>query len=189
EAMESLSKTDLAYLLGESGTTTPISSSDPFIASHTQAIPLEPTPLSATSIIPVTQNEKVLVAALRELQEENVKLRQHAVNLQATNVLNEIYCNKLRFQLAYKEETKKKKTQKGKLVGDGLPRMLTGDAFYERVIEFTKWQKEQEQLKADRRDEAEGYKAKVDAWKEGEKLRIAANKARSAKYRTALENW
>jgi hypothetical protein len=188
KAMKALSKSDLAYLIG-SKPATPISSTNPFNASYTEPISLTPTHISTSSIIPKTQNEIILMAALQELKEENVKLREWVTVSQATNVLNEIYCNKLCFQLAYKEEKKDKKDQKGKLIGDGLPRMLIGDDFYEQVVEFTKWRKDQEQLKADRRDEAEGFKVKVDAWKEGEKLRIAANKACSEKYHTVVETW
>ena len=58
--------------------------------------------------------------------------------------MNEIYCNKLCFQLAYKEE--KQDHLKGKLIGDGLPKMLMGDEFYEWVVEFTKSQQKQERL-------------------------------------------
>ncbi|KAF9220703.1 hypothetical protein BS17DRAFT_713937, partial [Gyrodon lividus] len=32
----------------------------------------------------------------------------------------------------------------GKLFEDGLPRLLSGDELYEKVVEFTKWQKEKE---------------------------------------------
>ncbi|TFK19805.1 hypothetical protein FA15DRAFT_547109, partial [Coprinopsis marcescibilis] len=91
---------------------------------------------------PKTKTEAVLVAALQELHAETQGLKQCMVELQASNVLNETYCNKLHFQLAMKEEKAKNKGQRrGKLMGDGLPRMLTGDEFYERVVQFTEWQK------------------------------------------------
>jgi len=56
----------------------------------------------------------------------------------------------------------------GKLVGDGLPKMLTGDVFYECVVEFTKWEQEQEKQKAERRVDAAGYKLEVNSRNSGQ---------------------
>ncbi|TFK23857.1 hypothetical protein FA15DRAFT_593413 [Coprinopsis marcescibilis] len=90
---------------------------------------------------PQTKSEAVLIAALSELKVENENLKHCLIELQATNILNETYCNKLRMQLAGKEEKATRKGEKrGKLMGDGLPHMLTDDEFYERVVEFTEWQ-------------------------------------------------
>ncbi|TFK16764.1 hypothetical protein FA15DRAFT_555409, partial [Coprinopsis marcescibilis] len=97
---------------------------------------------SLLEIQPKSKTEAILIAALREAQAENESLKQRVVQLQSSNILNETYCNNLRFQLARKEEKAKTKGQKrGKLMGDGLPRMLTGDEFYEQVVQFTEWQK------------------------------------------------
>ena len=41
---------------------------------------------------------------------------------------------------------------KGKLMEDGLPKLLTGDEFYEKVVEFTKWQRDQEAVKVVKAD-------------------------------------
>ncbi|KAF8838879.1 hypothetical protein BDN67DRAFT_871784, partial [Paxillus ammoniavirescens] len=62
------------------------------------------------------------------------------ITLQAQAVLNEAYCNKLHFQLTFKEE-KNNPGAPGKLIIDGLPRLLSGNKFYERVVEFTRWRK------------------------------------------------
>jgi hypothetical protein len=53
------------------------------------------------------------------------------LHIQAANVLNELYCARLRKQLACKE--KKKSGGKGRLTGDGLLCLLSGDEFYEKV--------------------------------------------------------
>lgn len=76
----------------------------------------------------------------------------------------------------------------GKLVGDGLPKMLTGDIFYERVVEFTKWQQEQEKQKAERRVDTAGYKLELAAWKEKEKVRKIKNKERSEVFHVSSRN-
>jgi hypothetical protein len=171
DALKALSQTNLSYLISS---TKPITSTDPMHTTQTEPVSLTLGPYDKLSIVPETQNEIVLLAALREAQETNARFQHRIIELQASNILNEIYCNKLRFQLAYKEE--KQDQLKGKLIGDGLPKMLTGDEFYERVVEFTKWQQEQERLKAERQEDAAGYKIELAAWKEREKERKAKNK-------------
>ncbi|KAL6303708.1 hypothetical protein BKA93DRAFT_693748, partial [Sparassis latifolia] len=92
-------------------------------------------------ITPKTKNEITLLAALREAEAQVAYFRQRTLELQATNVLNEVYCKTLREQLAFAEEKKKQLKGKGKLVGDGLPVLLSGDWFYEHIVEFEAWQK------------------------------------------------
>lgn len=186
ETVDKLSQTDLGYLL--SGTHS-ITSTDPMHTSRPHPIPSLAAPVDLLSIIPKTETEVMLLAALREAHEANEVLKKRIINLQASNVLNEIYCNKLQFQLAYKEEKKAKEDMKGRLAGDGLPKMLTGDEFYERVVEFTKWQKDQEREKEERREETLGYKEEVEMWKKLEDERKAKNKALSEKYHTAVAAW
>ncbi|KIK78359.1 hypothetical protein PAXRUDRAFT_16915 [Paxillus rubicundulus Ve08.2h10] len=93
--------------------------------------------------------------------------------LQAQAVLNEAYCNKLHFQLAFQEEEKKNPGATGKLVKDGLSRLLSGDEFYEKVVEFMKWQKGKETQKETRQAEQEELKAANDEWKKNEAKRKA----------------
>ncbi|KAG1742270.1 uncharacterized protein EDB91DRAFT_1000947, partial [Suillus paluster] len=52
-----------------------------------------------------------------------------------------LYCSQLRGQLANQEEKKQSKKKNGKLMGDGLPRLLSGDDFYKRVVNHEKEQK------------------------------------------------
>ncbi|KAH7917347.1 hypothetical protein BV22DRAFT_1135484 [Leucogyrophana mollusca] len=77
---------------------------------------------------PTTEAERQLQDALRELEwcEENAKRKM--IGMQAAAVLQTKYCNRVQSQLATQE---KKKTKKNgtKLVGDGLPHLLTGDIF------------------------------------------------------------
>lgn len=53
--------------------------------------------------------------------------------MQSTAVLQKMYCKMLSSQLAAQEE-KKLARKWEKLVGDGLPRLLTGDEFYHSVL-------------------------------------------------------
>ncbi|KAG1809897.1 uncharacterized protein HD556DRAFT_1223026, partial [Suillus plorans] len=78
--------------------------------------------------------------------------QNHVITLQAQAILNEAYCNKLHYQLDFREEKVTNPDAPGKLVNDGLPRLLSGDKFYERVVEFTRWQKQKEADKIARKD-------------------------------------
>ncbi len=95
-------------------------------------------------IYPKTKQEIVLLAALQESEAENEQNWQRLMELQATNILNEIYCKALYKQLAFHNKNKKKAGSKGKLMGDGLPVLLTGDFFYKCVVEFEAEQRRKE---------------------------------------------
>ncbi|EAU89147.1 hypothetical protein CC1G_08555 [Coprinopsis cinerea okayama7 len=96
---------------------------------------------------------------------------------------------------------KKKGKKNTKLMGDGLPRMLSGDGFYEQVVKFTEWQQQQVEeagRKADARTawkeavkEWEAKNAEIDAAKEELKTEVAAwtkmkNAARAKKTRFSI---
>ena len=106
---------------------------------HGTAHPISPVKNSdplrvARTIQPKTSNEVLLLASLRESEAANITLKRRVIKLQAANVLNEMYCNMLRGQLAKQEEKGRKGKGKGKLMGDGLPRLLSSDEFYEKVV-------------------------------------------------------
>ena len=132
EAVDGLSQTDITHLFN----TTLMLSSDPMSHADTQIIPSQYKPTPPLSIEPQTDNEILLLAALCESEACNQILLNCTIELQASNILNEAYCGKLKWHLTRQENKKDK--GKGTLVGDGLPWVLTGDAFYEAVVEFKK---------------------------------------------------
>ncbi|KAF8834305.1 hypothetical protein BDN67DRAFT_915209 [Paxillus ammoniavirescens] len=83
-----------------------------------------------------TANEVILLTALCEAEVANAALKQCLITLQASNVLNEWYCAKLHSQLAHNKSKKQSGKNCGKVLDDGLLRLLLGDEFYERVVEF-----------------------------------------------------
>jgi len=94
--------------------------------------------------VPQTMIEEALLMALRDTEAGEDALKLQIAQLQASNVLNTLYCQKLRGQLAHKEKKTKEKRDgkgKGKLMGDKLPCFLSGDVFYEMVVEFEARQK------------------------------------------------
>ena len=93
-------------------------------------------------------------------------MKHWLLELQAAGVLNKLYCQVLRSQLAHHK--KKQTTKKGssQLVGDGLPRLLSGDDFYKKVVEFTQ---AQEQAKEEKRARAEACNERAEAMKQWSK--------------------
>ncbi|KAF8869443.1 hypothetical protein CPB85DRAFT_1358166 [Mucidula mucida] len=123
------------------------------------------TDADALAIMPKTANEIRLLAALRESEAERLHLCQRTVELQAANILNEVYCKSLRERLAFQDEKKRKGKGKGKLVGDGLPVLLTSDEFYERVVEFEKAQIQKERGKEECAVNKESLQKELEEWK------------------------
>jgi hypothetical protein len=78
---------------------------------------------------PETETEKLLQRALQRTEAQEAVAKNRVVSLQATLVLWQRYCEKVRGQL--ETHTKKKKKGKGKRIkADGMPRLLTGDRFF-----------------------------------------------------------
>ena len=91
-----------------------------------------------------TMIEEALLMALQDTEAGEDALKLRIAQLQASNIPNALYCQKLCGQLAPKEKRIKEKRDgkgKGKLMGDRLPCFLSGDFFYEMVVEFEAWQK------------------------------------------------
>ncbi|KIJ08197.1 hypothetical protein PAXINDRAFT_60948, partial [Paxillus involutus ATCC 200175] len=185
EAITKLSTTEITNLL----TDKPLSSSLKMPAAVVEPIQALETSPNLLAIEPNTKNEVLLLGALREAEERCEAYKQRVITLQAQTVLNEAYCNKLHFQLAFQEEKKKNPGAPGKLVEDGLPRLLSGDEFYEKVVEFTKWQKEKEVQKETRQAEREELKAANDEWKKNEAKRKVENAARREHFHAAKTTW
>jgi hypothetical protein len=159
-----LSTTQITNLL----TDKPLSSSLRMPAAVVESIQTCMIPQTLLAIELKTKNEAVLLGALQEVEERCKAYKQCVITLQAQTVLNEVYCNKLHFQLTFQEEKKRNPGAHGKLVEDGLPRLLSRDKFYKKVVEFTKWQKEKEVQKETRWAEQEELKAVNADWKKKE---------------------
>ncbi|KAJ3966652.1 hypothetical protein EV361DRAFT_853970 [Lentinula raphanica] len=110
---------------------------------------------------PATAREEELQKAVLYWKRKYRILKEQAISMQSSMVLNTAYCNRLRAQLAAQEESRKR-TSKARLVGDGLPRLLTSEAFVNRVEAFQKAvdekQKQQKRSKVVKLDRA-GMKA------------------------------
>lgn len=172
QAIQQLSQTKLAYLVSsEPMPTVPITSG---IQHNTQLLisPMKTGRIDALAIEPKSKNEIILLAALRESEARAEQLKKRTVELQASNVLNEMYCNQLRRQLAYQENKKNEPKGKGKLVGDGQG-CCQGMNFTKRLLSLRGARNRKKGRKLqERRQNKSGHKL----WWHGESLKRAGNK-------------
>ncbi|KAG1735677.1 uncharacterized protein EDB91DRAFT_1083591 [Suillus paluster] len=144
--------------------------------------PIKKSRTSITNIHPTTTNEVLLLAALHEAEAANAALKKCIIALQASNILNEMYsCSS--------GVKKQAGNNGGKILGDGLPHLLSGDMFYERVVQF---EEAQTRAAAEKRMRTEVRKRHAEAladWKKLEDARKAENKARREHYHEALKIW
>jgi hypothetical protein len=74
-------------------------------------------------------------------------------------------------------------------MGDGLPCFLSGDVFYEMVVEFEAWQKG-EAREAEARKQARGATAEaLGLWKKEDKERVARNNEVRRNHKEAMAVW
>ncbi|KZP13128.1 hypothetical protein FIBSPDRAFT_687441, partial [Athelia psychrophila] len=181
-----LSQTRLAFLLQNApppaGSQLPTTSTRPIprmTSLHADTLAMEPK----------TAREKQLFAALLDSEVRAQAQYSRVLELQAAAVLNQMYCDLLRKQLAHKEEEKGKGKGKGRLVGDGMPRLLTSDKFYERVVEFQAAQERVDREKAARKVARKDRDGVLVQWKEREAARKLRNVAIRDHNRKAVTDW
>ncbi|KIJ10205.1 hypothetical protein PAXINDRAFT_157684 [Paxillus involutus ATCC 200175] len=147
---------------------------------HTTILPISPvrksTLVLGNDFQPQTSNEALFLALLHESEAANVTLKRHVIELQAANVLNQMYCNTLCGQLAKQEE----KEQKGK---------GSGKLFYEKVVTHEEEQRKKVVAKKSKQVEHEQKGQEIAEWKKLEEARKTKNKARRAEYCAVLKQW
>ena len=157
--------------------------------TRAQVTTIANTTAAGLTIQPTTLNELLLLAALHEAESRNVHAEIHAFELQASNILNEAYTERLRKALEAKEE--KWGEKKGiKLVGDGLPKLLSSDEFYELAQDKEKEVCEVSRLKEARKEGWVAYDAAVEEWAMADKERKderGAIKANNTKTKAAWD--
>jgi hypothetical protein len=146
-AMQQLKTNRLVYLV------LPLPLSSASQLQNNTANPIPGLPQLFPALVP---NENLLLDILWKREPHAEGLQCQVLELQAANVLNEMYCSMLRGQLAHYKKRKNTPKGMGELVGDRLPRLLSGDEFYEQVVEFTDRQKRMELEKAEWNEAREG---------------------------------
>ena len=142
----------------------------PKTTTRTQVTTIANTTAATLTIQPTTSNELLLLAALCEAESRNTHAEIHAFELQASNILNEAYTERLQKALEAREERWGKK--KGiKLVGDELPKLLSGDTFYELAQAKEKEVCEVLRQKEEWKEGQVAYGAAVEEWAAADKER------------------
>ena len=149
EAAEALASTSTLFLVRE----TPLTSANrlpQFIPS-----PLTPTRRRKHQLLdvdPKNETERTYQDALHQSYTREDQSKAELIRVQSSVVLQAMFCERLSSQLAAQEE-KQKSThkRKGKLIGDGLPRLLTGDEFHGRVVEHEKVVVEEDKAREEQR--------------------------------------
>ncbi|KAK7692708.1 hypothetical protein QCA50_004341 [Cerrena zonata] len=153
--------------------------------------PIQLNPPSRLASLPIdaeTDRERLLMVIIKEAEQENQVLRRRVMELQAANILNEAYCKTLREQLAFKDKGKGK--EKGdRLLGDGLPVLLTDDFFMKRVEEWEKEQQKKRTEKMKRDVDKKAHSEKLAEWKIQKKNRQEAINKINADWEAAKQQW
>ena len=79
--------------------------------------------------------------------------------------------------------------EKLKTGGDGMPRLLTRDDFYQKVVEHNEAQEQAEAEKETRRLARENRAAEKAEWKREDDARKARNADRKAQWKEAVKEW
>lgn len=117
-------------------------------------------------------------------------MKADLLRTQSAMVLQSMYCSQVKGQLAAQEEKEQNgKTKKVKLMGDGLSRYLTGDEFYDCVIENDKRATEEEQAQEERWKRRDERGEALAVWKQAEASRVERNNVRRCTHQEALTAW
>ncbi|TBU21403.1 hypothetical protein BD311DRAFT_597456, partial [Dichomitus squalens] len=126
---------------------------------------------------------------LRESEARDQVRKQSVINLQAAVVLQGGYLDEVHQQMQGRKQKKAGKKPGGKLVGDGLPRLLNEDGFIDEVFKHEQAQKRKVEEKEEHKLEKEHHTKALERWKEACKARDERVKAQKEQYRQALEEW
>ncbi|KIK93751.1 hypothetical protein PAXRUDRAFT_46480, partial [Paxillus rubicundulus Ve08.2h10] len=178
EAVESLASTSASFLVEK----TPLNSSH-HLPTYVPS-PVTPTRKRKHELLdeePKNDKEHAYQTALHESYSREAQYKSALFGMQSTVILQSMYCDRVSEQLAAQEESQRKK-KKGQLNGDGLPRLLTGDQFYECVVEHQKNTEEEKIVQKNRRKQREEQARLMTAWKEVDEEQKRRNKARREVY-------
>jgi len=92
---------------------------------------------------------------------------------------------RVRRQLRAREVKTKGGKAKGRLHGDGLPRILTDDEFFEKVVAHFKTLEEEEAEKKAQKQKKQDLNAEIEKWKKNEEQRKKTNLELQEKWEAA----
>ncbi|CEL61987.1 hypothetical protein RSOLAG1IB_04738 [Rhizoctonia solani AG-1 IB] len=152
-------------------------------------IPLPPIDNKITrlsQLAPSTEAESSMQTALLAMIERDQARDRTERALLAQGALQAQYCAKVRNQLAGKE---KRQERSGRLLGDGLPAVLTSDGFHARVVNQDNAAREEQARKEAIASAKQDHRNRLEEWKQADKDRIQENKEKTNEWRAAMDAW
>jgi hypothetical protein len=169
-----LANTSASFLVDNS----PITSSHALEPLLIQCLPPIP-PIPSELGNPSTPLEGYLVNQCKDFEQQESALVRGYHGAYVQSVLADCHCQLLQGQLGAKEkvaEAWRAGKGKGKLLGDGLPCLLTNNDFYRHIVDAAQAEAEEAEVQQRRRDEAAENKRMRDEWLVGEVMQKEANR-------------
>jgi len=138
--------------------------------------------------LPKTLREEELMNALHDAERRIGTLMQNNQVLQAQAVLQDLYVGMVCAELQSQEE-KKSKGKSRKLNADGLPKLLDGDEFYQRVVEDNERQKLEEAEKVRKQAVWGAVAGMKKKWEDEEEACKLHNNKATAAWQEAVKQW
>ncbi|KAJ7118094.1 hypothetical protein C8R44DRAFT_589743, partial [Mycena epipterygia] len=137
---------------------------------------------------PLTEHECLLQNTLRETEARDRGWKEAMLGMQAMSVLQGMYADRAHSQLQAQEEKKNKKKQMGAL-GDGMPKLLTGDKFYNAVVANDESVARQAVEAAEKSTRRAQYAREIAKWKKKEEARKVQNDVKRGKHQARVRDW
>ncbi|KAF4566342.1 hypothetical protein AB1N83_014465 [Pleurotus pulmonarius] len=150
--------------------------------------PQKPKYRELLSAIPSTKLEEDLQHALEMLWAKYSQKKVDLISAQSALVLNSAYCDLVQGQLQAQEESHKK-AKKGRLVGDGLPRLLSAQDFVTRVADFHQQAQDREKAQKQQKATREDHARELAIWRQLEGERIEENKKVRTRWQELVKAW
>ncbi|KAK0451961.1 uncharacterized protein EV420DRAFT_1274010, partial [Desarmillaria tabescens] len=134
-----------------------------------------------------TKHEANLCEALQESEGQNICWKGSMIGMQATAVLQNIYIGQSQLQLQSAKEKSKRK--RGDIMGNGLLKMMTGDAFF-GVVTAHKEEAERARKKKAQHVLLQCKQIKATAWwAKEDKRRVDRNNKKHECFHQSLLEW
>ncbi|KAE9388464.1 hypothetical protein BT96DRAFT_947595 [Gymnopus androsaceus JB14] len=163
-------------------------------------------PVKTAQNEPQTCQDSHLLEALQMQTARLALAKGHTIVLQSQAVLQQLYANSVRTQLAAKEEKAVKILKKGKGKGthlkDGLPCLLTsqaltkcskwdstGETYFQHIVQHEEAMKEREREKDARKKARESQAAEMVLWEQADQKRRERNEEWTHTWRDVLERY
>lgn len=183
---DTLGASSLSFLM----TTSPIRSTAHLPDfNHPPSSLVPPLTIFPSTGTPQSDTVRVLRAENAALQARIAEDRTLVNDQRAMILLQTRYCESVRQQLETAEKKKDDPARGGKLVGDGMPKVLTSADFVARVQEHTAAQAAQEAEKERRQGERDTYGVALAEWRKAETARKEENVRIKEQWVAAVAEW